>query len=217
MSRVYKSGEARIQSFDWAGEGVFLSADVQPLLRETPPDPEQGAEPQAEAETAIPDPPPVDLDHIRKQAFEEGFQAGKETTQQSCEQAYSERIARFGGIAEEAARFKQTLREAVEGEVVELAFAVARRILRRELQVDPETTLGVVKAGLERALSGEVQQIRVHPDDLEMVRAEVDGSVEVLADETVAAGGAVFETPEGRLDARIQTQLDEIERGLADR
>jgi len=214
LSRVFKPGAAKAQAYDWSAEGSPAPDDVLPLLEEECAAPAEEEEPASAPATVE---PPVDLDRIRKQAFEEGFQAGRETTQQSCEKAYAQQLAHFGAITEHAVQFKKTLRDAVETEVVELAFAVARRILRRELQTDPAATLGVVKAGLERVSSGEVQRIRVHPDDFEMVRAEVDGSVDVVSDESVAVGGAVFETPEGRLDARIQTQLEEIERGLVDR
>lgn len=218
MSKLFKPGSSEAaESYDWSHGETIEPTEVATLLNErdeapepTPAEPEPPPEPE-------PEPPPVDLDHIRKQAFEEGFQAGRETTEKSCEQAFAERLQHFGGIVEQATRFKETLRGEVEAEVVDLAFAVARRIVRRELHVDPETTIGVVKAGMERASKSEVRRIRVHPSNLEMVRAEIDSGVDVVADDSIEPGGAVFETPEGNLDARIQTQLEEIERGLADR
>jgi flagellar biosynthesis/type III secretory pathway protein FliH len=39
----------------------------------------------------------------------------------------------------------------------------------------------------------------------------------VVADVTQSRGGALFETGSGSLDASIETQLREIERGFADR
>ena len=41
-------------------------------------------------------------------------------------------------------------------------------------------------------------------------------AIELVPDGTQQRGGAVFETSRGLLDASIETQLQEIERGLAD-
>jgi flagellar biosynthesis/type III secretory pathway protein FliH len=39
----------------------------------------------------------------------------------------------------------------------------------------------------------------------------------VIADASRAIGSVIFETPRGNLDASVDSQLQEIERGLADR
>jgi flagellar biosynthesis/type III secretory pathway protein FliH len=49
------------------------------------------------------------------------------------------------------------------------------------------------------------------------MRADSSQPVEVVADPLVSPGGAVFSTSQGELDGRIETQLEEIEHGLADR
>jgi flagellar biosynthesis/type III secretory pathway protein FliH len=43
------------------------------------------------------------------------------------------------------------------------------------------------------------------------------GQVEVLPDAAREPGSVIFETSRGNLDASVDTQLQEIERGLADR
>ncbi len=43
------------------------------------------------------------------------------------------------------------------------------------------------------------------------------GAIEVVSDARLEAGGAVLETGRGNLDASVDTQLAEIERGLTDR
>jgi flagellar assembly protein FliH len=47
-------------------------------------------------------------------------------------------------------------------------------------------------------------------------RLEIPASVEIVADASLLAGSAVFETSRGEMDASIGTQLAEIERGFAD-
>jgi len=41
-------------------------------------------------------------------------------------------------------------------------------------------------------------------------------ALEIVADASLQAGSAIFETSRGELDASINTQLAEIDRGLAD-
>ena len=174
-------------------------------------------EPKAAEPLPPPPEPAVDLDAIRKQAFQEGFAAGEEAGARRAERAAAERLAELGGIVDEVARYKPALREAAARETVELAFAVARRIVRRELTVDPGLTLAMVKACLGEYPGLEVRRIRVHPSSAAAVEEHFGETIEVAGDAAVAPGGAVLETTQGRLDARIDTQLAEIERGLTDR
>ena len=47
-------------------------------------------------------------------------------------------------------------------------------------------------------------------------QAAAGSRLEVVADAGCDPGTAIFETPRGNLDASVETQLQEIERGLAD-
>ena len=55
------------------------------------------------------------------------------------------------------------IRRESEEELVELSIAIARRILHRELTLDPEAVRGLVKAALDRIGSRELSRVRVHP------------------------------------------------------
>jgi flagellar assembly protein FliH len=123
---------------------------------------------------------------------------------------------------EEISGMRARLRREAEEDVVQLALAVARRILARELAVDPEAIRGLVIGALERLRGQEISRVRVHPAHAAAVRSCLQQmcsgtAVEVAADSTCAPGTVVVETPRGRLDASVDSQLREIERGLADR
>jgi len=105
--------------------------------------------------------------------------------------------------------------------VVALALAVARRILHRELTVEPEALLGLVKAALEKMEAREVHQVRVSRQDAAMLRQLFEQMglpqrIEVVADPSLAPGGVLIEYSRGVLDASVDTQLAEIGRGFAD-
>jgi flagellar assembly protein FliH len=106
--------------------------------------------------------------------------------------------------------------------MVRLSLAIARRILRREMSVDPEAMHGLVLGALEKLQSQEIHRVRVHPSRAAAVdaclRQNLPGtSVEVVADPSREPGTVIFETTRGNLDASVDCQLQEIERGLADR
>ncbi len=126
----------------------------------------------------------------------------------------------FSESAAAVAAYKPALRAEAERELVALALAIARRILRREVTIESSIVLAVVKACLEDLRNAEIYRLRLHPQDVQPVASlfqqQHRGQIELIPDTGVTRGGAVFETSQGQLDARLETQLAEIERGLAD-
>jgi flagellar assembly protein FliH len=152
-------------------------------------------------------------------------QAARRAGQQEGEQAAAQRIQpiveKFTRTITEMAGARARYRKEAEQDVARLSLAVAHRILRRELAVDPDALLGLVKAAMERIDLRETHMVRVHPQDAELVaalmhRIGAPHKIEVVGDSALERGGAVFETARGNLDASVETQLEEIERGFAD-
>ena len=103
-----------------------------------------------------------------------------------------------------------------------LAIAIARRILHRELTLDPDSIHGLVKAAFQKLQTREIHRVRLHRDQEAFVRESLSklmpsGSIEIIVDPTLQPGDVIFEGAQGDLDASIDTQLREIERGFADR
>jgi flagellar assembly protein FliH len=113
------------------------------------------------------------------------------------------------------------LRKEAEEDLVGLSIAIARRVLRREITVDPEALRGVVRAALEKLEAREISRLWAHPSQAQLLTAWLREAgataVEVIADPSREPGAVVFESSRGDLDAFVETQLREIERGLADR
>ena len=131
-------------------------------------------------------------------------------------------MARLCATIEELAGMRARLRHEAEADLVKLALAIARRILRRELSVDPDALGGLVLSALDKLQGQEIVRVRVHPAQAAPVTAglrksPVGGPVEVVPDPSREPGTIIFETARGNLDASMESQLLEIERGLADR
>jgi flagellar assembly protein FliH len=166
---------------------------------------------RAEAETRL------ELDAAR----EEGRRQGELEARQRLEARHNSEWEKLARTVEEVASHKARLRRETEAEVVRLAVNVARRILRRELTVDPGAIEGLVKAAFERVSTREVTKVRVAPAgrmllDQMLARIGPATAIAVESDPSLEAGGILIETPRGTLDASVEGQLSEIERGFAD-
>jgi flagellar assembly protein FliH len=131
-------------------------------------------------------------------------------------------IEKLGQSIQQLADFRSTLRLQAESDMVKLALAIARKVVNRELNSDPDAIRGLVKVALEKLRLQEVMRVRVHPSHVAIVKEILSRSnngvpIEVTAEASVGLGGLVFETSRGEFDASVDVQLDEIERGLTDR
>jgi len=149
----------------------------------------------------------------REQAERDGFEAGKQ-----------EGMAQVSALLLAAqARAERDLAGAKDAAIV-LARRMAERIVGRAVELSPELMGAIVAEALaaSRAKAGTVV-LRVHPQDLAAVERErprwlarvaaaVD--VRVVADPAIGRHGCVVETAVGRVDARLDKQLDALERAL---
>ena len=149
--------------------------------------------------------------------FREGEAAGGKRAAAELEPVF-QRLARS---IQEMAGLRGQMRREAEADLLRLALEIARRVLRREMAVDPDAIRGLVLAALEKLQGQEIARVRVHPSHArpvsELLRKSGAGqAVEVIADASREPGAVIFESERGNLDASVDAQLREIERGLAD-
>ena len=121
-------------------------------------------------------------------------------------------------FAADRARYYQR----VEREVVQLALSIARKILRREAQIDPLLLAGMVRVALEKVERGTKVVVRVNAQQVSECRAyfaehmEAQCVPEVVEDAALAMNRCVLQTVLGNTDLGPEVQLKEIEQGLLD-
>jgi type III secretion protein L len=103
-----------------------------------------------------------------------------------------------------------------------LAVRMAEKILGRALELNDDVVTGIAARALASARTrAGVVTLRIHPGDraaVEAARPELAArlaaavELRVVDDPTVSRGGCVVDTPAGRLDARLETQLAALER-----
>ncbi len=164
------------------------------------------------------EPSDIEIRRREKEAHQAGYREGEAAGRKQAQDTLEQLARALDGVAALRAR----VRREAEADLVQLSVAIARRILRREITVDPEALEGLVRAALDRIQFQEIHRVRVHPHHVPALRSWLEQlsqgtRIEVAADPSQQPGGLIFETARGDLDASVETQLEEIERGLADR
>jgi flagellar assembly protein FliH len=181
----------------------------------------QNPEPRAQTPTAGSPPPEADRERTEREAYQGGFSEGTALGKQQAAAELQPVLERMGKCLAELASMRSGMRRDGERDLVKLSIAIARRVLHRELTLDPESIEGLIKVALEKLESRELSRVRVHPDQASTIRALLErhsgAKVEVVPDTTLSKGDVLFETAHGALDASVDAQLSEIERGLTDR
>ena len=176
-------------------------------------DPPQVGHPtlQVVAEPAPPPGPTVfELEEIEKHARDEGFAAGLAEGRAVAKHQLDQQLARFEALCAAAARPLVALDDVTERELARLATVMARRVVARELQLDPSLIEQAVRAAAA-ALPSATRELRVwvHPDDLNILREL--GASEPLwrlgAKPELSRGDCILESERSRLDARVDTRL----------
>jgi len=157
-----------------------------------------------------------------QEAHAAGLRDGEAAGRQRASSELQPVINRLTRSIEEIGSLRGRLRAEAEGDLIQLSLAIARRVLRRELAIDPEALHGLILGALEKLQGQEVSRVRVHPGHAALVTESLrqnsaNTQVEVVADPSRELGTVIFETRHGNLDASVDSQLQEIERGLADR
>jgi len=154
---------------------------------------------------------------VRKEAFDAGLSQGE----QRAHQELAPVVEKMKQSISDTLGTRSLLRVKAEKDVVQLAVQIARRILHRELATDTSALSALAKVVFDRMARAESYTLVVHPRFLEAVQASLSGHsasrVRIEPDPGCAPGTFVVRSDEGTIDASIDTQLEEIARGLADR
>jgi flagellar assembly protein FliH len=158
----------------------------------------------------------VDMELVRSEARAEVLLE----YEQELEKRIAEERTAVLKICEEFRRERTKYFAGVESEVVQLALAIAARVLHREVKLDPLLLTGVVRVALEKVAGDSATVLRVPAGEMEMWEEVFAGrsepSVEIVGDERLSVGECVLDTNVGRVELGVNAQLKEIERGFFD-
>jgi flagellar assembly protein FliH len=191
-----------VQPFDWGGGGRPATARRS---EPPPPDAPRGSSPET-------------LAAIERDAFAKGYAQGERAGNEAAAARNEAMLRRLTESLDELQALRGRLLQRTERQVVELALAIARKIIHREAALDGDLLLAMARVALDRLADTASATIRLHPEDHAAVAAHGGAAgghaVEIVADPAVRRGGCVVQSALGAIDVGAAAQLDELTRAL---
>ncbi len=176
-----------------------------------------------------------EAERIRREAAEsgrrdgrrDGLKAAEAETSARVEQLVSERVAvAFETLSPAIERLTDEIRlrrdewsSRWETEGIRLAVAIAEKLLHRSLRADPASADRLIAEAVRLAAGSPRITVKLSPADYARLGGTVAtlaetigklGTTDVVADPSITPGGCVVETEHGRIDGRLETQLERI-------
>jgi flagellar assembly protein FliH len=156
------------------------------------------------------------------QARLQGRQEGRTEAQKLFEEKLAQQRTSLADALAQFTRDRAAYFAKIEGEVVQLALSIARKILHREAQVDPLLLAGIVRVALEKIDGATGIKLHVHPQNAADWRRYLTAHMEpanlpeVVEDPSQPPDRCALETSMGTAAVGLEVQLKEIEQGLMD-
>jgi len=157
-------------------------------------------------------------------AFRRGRLEGEERGRAKARQELQSVLSALRELLVEARGSREAWMSQLEENLVALATAMARQLLQRELQADPQAMQDLVRAAAALFPPDQSIKVRMHPDDLARLgdggeepanRGAVEGrDTRWIPDETVVRGGYLLEGPARIVDGRVDEALERLFREL---
>ena len=180
------------------------------------------AETQAHAKTML-DQAQRQISAWQEEARQKGYEAGYAEARQAVQSELAETANAICTVAQSAVDSRDKFLGDSRGEIGRLAVAIAEKIIGQELAMNPKGVTEIVAQAIKGASIRGACRIHVNPRDYDVLSPywetipslqPSDRAWELVADEQVKRGGCLIEVGGGTIDARLETQLAQIEAGF---
>ena len=156
---------------------------------------------------------------LEREAFAKGYEQGERAGAEAAGTRGEAMLRRLSETITELTALRASMIRQTEAQIVELALAVARRIVLREVSLDRHLLIAIVRVALDRLGESARVTVRLHPEEYEATGAarvaEFAGTdITFVPDARVGRGGCRVESDMGMLDAGVDAQIQEIARAL---
>jgi flagellar assembly protein FliH len=162
---------------------------------------------------------------LEKEAYEKGYAEGREKGYASGQDEIDRLIRRLHVIIDKAIEKRNEIIDDSENQLIDMVLLIARKVIKVISENQRNVVINNVIQSLRKLKSRGDVVVRVNLEDLQLAteharefveKIENVKTVTVMEDSTVDRGGCVIETDFGQIDARISSQLHEIEEKILD-
>ncbi|MGD9938438.1 MAG: flagellar assembly protein FliH [Clostridia bacterium] len=165
------------------------------------------------------------VDEVTKEAHKKGFDQGREEGFKEGKAEVERLVHRLHLILERAMDKRGQILEQTETQVIELVLLIARKVVKTISENQKNVVISNIGQALRKLKTRSDVIIRVNLADLQLATehakdfielAENAKNLNVVEDTAVDRGGCIIETDFGEIDARISSQLHELEEKILD-
>jgi flagellar assembly protein FliH len=153
------------------------------------------------------------LEVIQQEAYDEGFAQGLQEGRAAGRAELHASVAHLNALMRTLSRPLEQLDRQVEEELVSLAIAITRQLVRREIKTDPMQIIGVVREALAvLPVASRQVQLHLHPEDAGLIRetlspGEGEQAWRIVEDPMQGRGGCRVVSEQSRIDASVEARL----------
>ncbi len=157
--------------------------------------------------------------NLEKEAYDKGFAQGEKDGLELGNKKALKIIENIENLLIEVNQIRKDIIKHYEREILEIIFAVAKKIIHYQLKSDDKIIKDTVFEALNLTAEKSKLVLKVNSEDLdyiEKLRPEIFTtfkeikSIMVTSDPSITRGGCFLETPYGDVDARVETRLEKI-------
>jgi flagellar assembly protein FliH len=218
-SRARVVTDVVVEPFHWSPV-----APQKPAVVAAPAPPPQAVAPAAAQAPAAISPEALSIQQqerlaaLEREAFTKGYAQGERAGLEAGGKRAEAMLRRVAQTLEELGNLRKTLMQQSERQMVQLALTLARRVVQREIRLDPELIAAMAHVAIKKLGISNPSTIRLHPDDYTVVARDGErwagSNVSVVPDPSIARGGCMVESDFGNIDASLDRQFDEMARAL---
>ena len=159
-------------------------------------------------------------DKIVSEARNEGFERGSQEGFEKGSAEVERLIERMHKILEAVMQRREEILQDTESQIVELVILMARKVIKILSENQKNVIMANTVADLRKVTTRGNVTLRVNIEDVKLTTAHADEFIQhvenvqgitVQEDSSVEKGGCIVETDFGAIDARISSQLTELE------
>ena len=159
-------------------------------------------------------------EEIKKNAYDEGFKSGQETGFDTGKEEVTRLIGRSHKILEAVMTRREEILNETEQQIVELVLLMSRKVVKIMSDNQKQVVMANVLQALKKVKGRGDVTLRVNLEDVKLTTEHISDfihqvenikGITVIEDSSVDKGGCIVETDFGAIDARISSQLTELE------
>ena len=174
---------------------------------------------QAEAQKLV-DEARAQVEKIKGDASKEGYDAGREDGYKDGYAEAERLVERMHKIVDSVMQRREEILNETERQIVELVVLISRKVVKVISENQQSVILSNVLSALKKVKGRGDVVVRVNMEDVKLTTAHIQDfisrvesvkGITVMEDSSVEKGGCIVETDFGAIDARISSQLTELE------